>query len=55
MLRHPLTIDYADELVNIEMSRRLRLILVLIDAGEIDEEQADKLRRLPEPELEKAA
>lgn len=55
MIRHPLTPDYADELVNIEMSRRLRWILTLIDAGEIDEEQADKLRRLPEPTEERQA
>lgn len=52
----PLTPDYADELVNIDLSTRERWIMVLTLAGEI--EQADHLRKeiLPlETELHEAA
>jgi hypothetical protein len=54
MTRHPLTPDYADELVNIEMSKRIRRLLVLIEAGEIDGVQADEIRR-QEPKTERKA
>lgn len=55
MLHHPQTPDYLDELVNIEMSARMRRLLVLIEAGEIDGQQANAIRRQePEP-MRKAA
>lgn len=54
MSRHPMTPDYLDELVNIEMSKRIRRLLVLIEAGEIDGAQANEIRR-QEPETERKA
>lgn len=50
-----MTVDYQEELLNVAMSTRIRWLMVLIDAGEIDEKQADELRRLPEPETMREA
>jgi len=54
MIRH-LTPDYADELVNIDLSKRIRWIMVLTDAGEISPEEAEQLRQGIPTEMQEAA
>ena len=43
-MTHPQTPDYIAELVTIDLSKRIRWIMALVLAGEIDETQAEKLR-----------
>lgn len=51
----PHTIDYAEELVNIDLSTAMRWIMVLTDAGEISPEQAEQLRQDIPTEMQEAA
>lgn len=50
-----MTPDYLEELVNIDLSTRIRWIMVLTDAGEISPEQAEQLRQDIPTEMQEAA